>query len=101
MVSCRRTLNNRKKSHFLHLSLNTVYKLVFFKTTFFSLFFITGIPESSEEDTELAQSLGLSWNSVLKTEEDGTQTLINSDEVNSPSRLIMRAEVNQLTGYTS
>ncbi len=45
----------------------------------------------------MAQSLGLSWNSVLKTEDDGTQTLINSDEVNSPSRLNMRAEVNQLT----
>uniref|UniRef100_A0A673MWC4 leucine--tRNA ligase n=1 Tax=Sinocyclocheilus rhinocerous TaxID=307959 RepID=A0A673MWC4_9TELE len=59
---------------------------------------VIGIPESSEEDAELARSLGLSWNSVLKTEEDGVQTLINSDEVNSPSRLNMRAEVNQNAG---
>lgn len=66
-----------------------------------SFFFITGIPESSEEDAELAQSLGLSWTSVLKTEEDGTQTLVNSDEVNPPSRLNVRAEVKQLTAYTS
>uniref|UniRef100_A0A8C2FK87 leucine--tRNA ligase n=1 Tax=Cyprinus carpio TaxID=7962 RepID=A0A8C2FK87_CYPCA len=47
---------------------------------------VIGIPESSEEDAELAQSLGLSWISVLKTEEDGTQTLINSDEFTGQSR---------------
>ncbi|XP_016145878.1 probable leucine--tRNA ligase, mitochondrial [Sinocyclocheilus grahami] len=29
---------------------------------------VIGIPESSEEDAELARSLDLSWNSVLKTE---------------------------------
>ncbi|KAF4103637.1 hypothetical protein G5714_016520 [Onychostoma macrolepis] len=46
---------------------------------------VIGIPESREEDTELAQSLGLSWNSVLKTEDDGTQTLINSDEFTGQS----------------
>ncbi|XP_052474914.1 probable leucine--tRNA ligase, mitochondrial [Carassius gibelio] len=47
---------------------------------------VIGIPESSEEDAELAQSLGLSWTSVLKTEEDGTQTLVNSDEFTGQSR---------------
>uniref|UniRef100_A0A671PB81 leucine--tRNA ligase n=1 Tax=Sinocyclocheilus anshuiensis TaxID=1608454 RepID=A0A671PB81_9TELE len=44
------------------------------------------IPDSSEEEAELAQSLGLSWISVLKTEQDGTQTLINSDEFTGQSR---------------
>uniref|UniRef100_A0A671S9G2 leucine--tRNA ligase n=1 Tax=Sinocyclocheilus anshuiensis TaxID=1608454 RepID=A0A671S9G2_9TELE len=48
---------------------------------------VIGIPESNEEDAELARSLGLSWNSVLKTEEDGTQTLINSDEFTGQSRV--------------
>lgn len=71
------------------------------KQLFWFLFFITGIPDCSEEDAELAQSLGLSWSSVLKKEEDGTQTLLNSDEVNSSSHLNMRAELNQLNGYTS
>ncbi|XP_043117226.1 probable leucine--tRNA ligase, mitochondrial [Puntigrus tetrazona] len=47
---------------------------------------VIGIPESSEEDAELARSLGLSWTSVLKTEEDGTQTLINSAEFTGQSR---------------
>ncbi|XP_067255934.1 probable leucine--tRNA ligase, mitochondrial isoform X1 [Chanodichthys erythropterus] len=47
---------------------------------------VIGIPDSSEEDESLAQSLGLSWNSVLKTEEDGSQTLMNSDEFTGQSR---------------
>uniref|UniRef100_A0A671PBM8 leucine--tRNA ligase n=1 Tax=Sinocyclocheilus anshuiensis TaxID=1608454 RepID=A0A671PBM8_9TELE len=47
---------------------------------------VMGIPDSSEEEAELAQSLGLSWISVLKTEQDGTQTLINSDEFTGQSR---------------
>ncbi|XP_016399625.1 leucine--tRNA ligase, mitochondrial [Sinocyclocheilus rhinocerous] len=45
-----------------------------------------GIPDSSEQEAELAQCLGLSWISVLKTEQDGTQTLINSDEFTGQSR---------------
>uniref|UniRef100_A0A673MJ60 leucine--tRNA ligase n=1 Tax=Sinocyclocheilus rhinocerous TaxID=307959 RepID=A0A673MJ60_9TELE len=44
------------------------------------------IPDSSEQEAELAQCLGLSWISVLKTEQDGTQTLINSDEFTGQSR---------------
>lgn len=47
---------------------------------------VIGIPDSSEEDAAVAQSLGLSWSSVLKTEADGTHTLINSDEFTGQSR---------------
>ncbi|XP_051574192.1 probable leucine--tRNA ligase, mitochondrial isoform X2 [Myxocyprinus asiaticus] len=47
---------------------------------------VIGIPDSSVEDMNVAQSLGVKWNSVLKTEEDGSQTLINSDEFTGQSR---------------
>lgn len=43
----------------------------------------TGIPDSSEEDACLARDLGVSWETVLKSEEDGTYILINSAEVQS------------------
>lgn len=42
-----------------------------------------GIPDSSEEDACVAQELGVSWESVLKNEEDGSHTLINSAEVHT------------------
>lgn len=44
----------------------------------------TGIPDSSEEDACVAQELGVSWESVVKSEEDGSYTLINSSEVHTP-----------------
>lgn len=42
---------------------------------------LTGIPDSSEEDLSVARALNLRWTTVLKSDEDGTQTLVNSDEV--------------------
>ncbi|KAI4873985.1 hypothetical protein NFI96_032066, partial [Prochilodus magdalenae] len=41
---------------------------------------VIGIPDSSEEDAHVARELGVGWVSVLKSEEDGTCTLINSAE---------------------
>lgn len=43
----------------------------------------TGIPDSSEEDACVAKEVGVSWGSVVKTEEDGNHTLINSAEVHT------------------
>lgn len=42
---------------------------------------LTGIPDCSEEDLSVSRALNLQWTTVLKSNEDGTQTLINSDEV--------------------
>lgn len=41
----------------------------------------TGIPDCSVEDLSVAKALNLRWTTVLKSAEDGTQTLINSEEV--------------------
>lgn len=41
----------------------------------------TGVPDCSEEDLSVARALNLSWTPVLKTNDDGTQTVINSKEV--------------------
>lgn len=46
---------------------------------------VAGIPDSSEEDARVAQELGVSWESIMKSEEDGSHTLINSAEVHTPS----------------
>lgn len=45
---------------------------------------MAGIPDSSEEDVCVAQELGVRWESVVKTEGDRSQTLINSVEVHTP-----------------
>lgn len=42
---------------------------------------LTGIPDCSEEELSVARALNLRWRTVLKSDEDGTQTLINSEEV--------------------
>lgn len=42
---------------------------------------LTGIPDCSEEDLSVSKALNLRWTTVLKGDEDETQTLINSDEV--------------------
>lgn len=42
---------------------------------------LTGIPDCSEEDWSVARALNLRWTTVLKSDKDGMQTLINSDEV--------------------
>lgn len=41
----------------------------------------TGVPDCSEEDLSVARALSLSWTTVLDEDVNGTQTLINSDEV--------------------
>ncbi|KAK3572416.1 hypothetical protein QTP86_032638 [Hemibagrus guttatus] len=41
---------------------------------------VIGIPDSSKEDVCVTQELGMKWESVVKTEEDGSKTLINSAE---------------------
>lgn len=43
----------------------------------------TGIPDCSEEDLSMARSLNLSWNTALKEDDNGIQTLINSAEVST------------------
>ncbi|CAB1334154.1 unnamed protein product [Coregonus sp. 'balchen'] len=45
-----------------------------------------GIPDSSVEDASVARALGLSWSPVLKSQEDGTHTLLNSAEFTGLSR---------------
>lgn len=44
---------------------------------------ITGVPDCSEADLAMARSLNLSWSTVLKEDDDGMQTLINSAEVST------------------
>uniref|UniRef100_A0A8C5GGM6 leucine--tRNA ligase n=1 Tax=Gouania willdenowi TaxID=441366 RepID=A0A8C5GGM6_GOUWI len=47
---------------------------------------VLGVPDSSEEDLSVAQALNLSWTTVLKSNSDGTQTLVNSAEFSGLSR---------------
>lgn len=44
---------------------------------------LTGVPDCCEEDLSVARALNLRWTTVLKEDENGTQTLINSDEVST------------------
>ncbi|XP_055065892.2 leucine--tRNA ligase, mitochondrial [Misgurnus anguillicaudatus] len=66
---------------------------------------VIGIPDSSKEDAELAQSLGVSWSSVLKTDEDESQTLINSAEFTGQNRqeafnsITQKAQERKVGGY--
>ncbi|XP_032373297.1 leucine--tRNA ligase, mitochondrial [Etheostoma spectabile] len=47
---------------------------------------VIGIPDCSLEDLSVAKALNLSWTTVLKSAEDGTQTLINSEEFSGLTR---------------
>lgn len=47
---------------------------------------VIGIPDSSKEDACVAQELGVSWESVVKSEEDGSFSLINSSEFTGQTR---------------
>uniref|UniRef100_A0A8C7LT74 leucine--tRNA ligase n=1 Tax=Oncorhynchus mykiss TaxID=8022 RepID=A0A8C7LT74_ONCMY len=49
-------------------------------------FFKCCIPDSRVEDASVARALGLSWSPVLKSQEDGGHTLINSAEFTGLSR---------------
>lgn len=48
---------------------------------------VIGIPDCSEEDLSVARALNLRWTTVLKSDKDGTQTLMNSDEFSGLSRV--------------
>ncbi|XP_045901325.1 probable leucine--tRNA ligase, mitochondrial [Micropterus dolomieu] len=48
---------------------------------------VIGIPDCSEEDLSVARALNLKWTTVLKSDKDGTQTLMNSDEFSGLSRV--------------
>ncbi|XP_030014647.1 leucine--tRNA ligase, mitochondrial [Sphaeramia orbicularis] len=47
---------------------------------------VIGAPDCSEEDLSVAKALNLKWITVLKSHEDGTETLINSDEFSGLTR---------------
>ncbi|XP_060936940.1 probable leucine--tRNA ligase, mitochondrial [Limanda limanda] len=47
---------------------------------------VIGVPDCSEEDLSVATALNLRWTTVLKSDQDGTQALINSDEFSGLSR---------------
>ncbi|XP_017293670.1 probable leucine--tRNA ligase, mitochondrial [Kryptolebias marmoratus] len=47
---------------------------------------VVGVPDCSEEELSVARALNLSWTPVLKTSDDGDQTLINSKEFSDLSR---------------
>eukprot|EP00064_Thunnus_orientalis_P007231 superscaffoldBa00000790_g7251 len=47
---------------------------------------VIGIPDCSEEDLSVATALNLKWTTVVKSHEDGTQTLINSDKFSGITR---------------
>lgn len=51
--------------------------------TFLKMSCITGIPDCSKADLAIARSLNLSWTTVLKEDDDGMETLINSAEVST------------------
>uniref|UniRef100_A0A672ZJJ2 leucine--tRNA ligase n=1 Tax=Sphaeramia orbicularis TaxID=375764 RepID=A0A672ZJJ2_9TELE len=62
---------------FLHFFLYVMFML---------LFILLGAPDCSEEDLSVAKALNLKWITVLKSHEDGTETLINSDEFSGLTR---------------
>uniref|UniRef100_A0A4W6CJ94 leucine--tRNA ligase n=1 Tax=Lates calcarifer TaxID=8187 RepID=A0A4W6CJ94_LATCA len=47
---------------------------------------VIGVPDSSEEDLSVARALNLQWTTVLKSNQDEAQTLINSDEFSGLTR---------------
>ncbi|XP_077432792.1 leucine--tRNA ligase, mitochondrial [Vanacampus margaritifer] len=47
---------------------------------------VIGTPDCSEEDLAVAKTLNLTWINVLKSHEDGTQIVINSDKFSGLTR---------------
>ncbi|KAK2910436.1 hypothetical protein Q8A73_008151 [Channa argus] len=47
---------------------------------------VIGIPDCTEEDLSVARALNLRWTKVLNNNEDGIQTLINSEEFSGLTR---------------
>lgn len=42
---------------------------------------LSGVPDNSEEDLSVAQALNLKWITVLKSNDNGMETLTHSEEV--------------------
>lgn len=51
---------------------------------------VTGVPDCSDEDLSVARALKLRWTSVLEDDENGTQRLINSDEVSAQNKIELK-----------
>ncbi|XP_061676667.1 probable leucine--tRNA ligase, mitochondrial isoform X2 [Syngnathoides biaculeatus] len=47
---------------------------------------VVGTPDCSKEHRSVAETLNLTWTNVLKSQEDGTQIVINSDEFSGLTR---------------
>ncbi|XP_063054216.1 probable leucine--tRNA ligase, mitochondrial [Engraulis encrasicolus] len=47
---------------------------------------VIGIPDASEEDASVATALSLDWLTVIRTQEDGSQTLLNSGQFTGLTR---------------
>ncbi|XP_026149883.1 leucine--tRNA ligase, mitochondrial [Mastacembelus armatus] len=66
---------------------------------------VIGSPDCSEEDLSVARALNLSWTTVLNSHEDGTQTLINSEEFSGLTReqafdsITQKAQEKKVGGY--
>lgn len=60
-----------------------LYVHILLLQTFMIHLCVTGIPDCNEEALSVARALNLSWTPVLKTNDDETQTVINSEEVSS------------------
>lgn len=48
---------------------------------------VIGIPDANDEDLRSARALNLKWSSVLQTNQDGTQTLMNSAEFSGQGKI--------------
>uniref|UniRef100_A0A3B3BWU4 leucine--tRNA ligase n=1 Tax=Oryzias melastigma TaxID=30732 RepID=A0A3B3BWU4_ORYME len=66
---------------------------------------VIGLPDCSEEDLSVAKALNLCWTTVLETRENGTQTLINSDQFSGLTReqafdsITQKAREQKVGGY--
>uniref|UniRef100_A0A3Q3W5I7 leucine--tRNA ligase n=1 Tax=Mola mola TaxID=94237 RepID=A0A3Q3W5I7_MOLML len=66
---------------------------------------VIGVPDCSEEDLSVARALHLRWATVLKANEDGTQTLIHSDQFSGLTRqqafdsITQKAREQKVGGY--
>lgn len=67
---------------FLYSLMKSIMRVcMFFRYILVLHLLLTGVPDCREEDLSLARALNLRCTTVLTSDEDGKQTLINSDEV--------------------
>lgn len=69
--------------------------------TYLKMSCITGVPDCSEADLAISRSLNLSWTTVVKEDDDGMQTLINSAEVSALSDWHNDEIVNTVLHFSS